>query len=161
MEKKYTPITITLLIIHVFRFCANAILLLGILLFDVFLVIDLITIVALVLISVAFIGLYLKQKWGAQVAIVNALFDIVLNFVFFSLGFVFATILNIFVIALAYKELKQIELYYQYLSEPTQTFSQAASNLPSNFTATVANYCKHCGAKLKGEFCHNCGKKAT
>ena len=40
-----------------------------------------------------------------------------------------------------------------------QTYPNSDSNLNANLNASAQNFCKYCGAKLKGDFCSNCGAK--
>jgi len=155
MEKKYTAITIILLIIQFIRLIVNINLLIFIYLFDAFLLIDIVTVVAIVLLIFSIIGIFLKKKWGPILGISNAVFDIIINIIVSPIGIIFAFILNLVVIILASIEYFHINTYNNpTIKQPTGKY-QPLPIQPSQ----IVRHCTNCGVVLKGTFCHECGKK--
>ena len=149
MERKFTAITIILLIIQFIRLIVNVFLLIYIILFDAFLLIDIVTVVAVVLLIFSIIGITLKQKWGSILAISNAIFDITINIIFTPLGFIGGLILDVIIIILACIEYNHINIY----NNPPTTKQPAVVYQPLPIPPSrMIRYCTNCGVILKGNF---------
>ena len=111
MEKKFTPITYILLTLQLVGLVLNIALLFIILFFDTYLWTDLITVSAIILLSLSVVGILLRQKWGVGIVFVKCIFDVLLRVIFFSQGFEGTLIFVALTIILALKEYHHIDSY--------------------------------------------------
>ncbi len=112
MEKRFTFATYILVLLLMIGLIVNLSLLIVILLVDTFLMTDVITAAALILITLSMIGIFCKQKWGAVFAIAKSMFDIILRLWFFSLGYTDTLIFIVLTLVLAIKEYQHIDTYW-------------------------------------------------
>ncbi len=113
MERQFTLVTYTLVLLLMIGLVVNLALLIVILLVDTFLVSDAITVSAIILITLSMVGIFSKQKWGATLAISKSIFDIILRLWFFSLGYTDTLIFILLTLVLAIKEYQHIDTYWQ------------------------------------------------
>ena len=91
MEKSFRDTTIILLWMHIVRLGLAGSLCILLVIYDVIFLIVAITIILFTLIICSLSGIFLKQKWGIQLAIINAIYDIVLNCI------IYYTVLNLII----------------------------------------------------------------
>ena len=113
MERKYTIGTYVLLLLLMIGAIVNTALLAVILGFDTFLVSDLITVTALILLVLSFAGILYRRKWGAGLAITKCCFDIILRLIYYTLGLIGSLLLIALILCLACKEYVHLGTYQQ------------------------------------------------
>ena len=117
MVGNFRETTIILLLIHIVRLGLTGSLCILIVIYDVFFLIVVITIILFILITISLSGIYLNQKWGRHFAIINGVYDIVLNCIIYYTVFnllllfilSFAFFFAVLTIILAWTELKFVE----------------------------------------------------
>ena len=109
--EKYPFIIMILITLLLISLIVNSVLLYLILMYNRFLLSDIITVNSILLLIFAIIGVIMKKKWGTALIFVKSIFNIVLCFIYLSIGITGTLLIIVIIIILASKEYLHVDFY--------------------------------------------------
>ena len=111
MKIRFLVSTYVLLALLMVGLIVNSVILVVIIIFDILLASDVITVTAILLLGVALVGIFSRNRWGAVVAIAKSIFDAAICLIYFTMGITGSLLIPAIVLALASKEYLHLGTY--------------------------------------------------